>query len=151
MDRAAIGGTSGVIAGIIVGIISHILYVSDLCKLCLVAIGGGLFRRGMLPRTEGIMWQVLGWMDHLAMSLILGTILIYILQYTGKDYTLLKGAVFGMIVWYINIAIISPLAGYIPPSPDATSLLLLFSYHILFGLIAAWLIIKISKRKHLKV
>lgn len=145
-----IGGVSGVIAGIVVGIISKVLFLLNICNLCLVAIGGGLIRREMLT-NKSFMWQVLSWIDHLAMSLILGFVLIYILHYTGKDFALLKGAVFGMIVWYINIAIISPLAGYIPASPDALSLMLLLTYHILYGLIAAWLIVKIAKRKQLKI
>lgn len=150
MDRAVIGGVSGVIAGIVVGIISKILYGLNLCNLCLVAIGGGLFQREMLT-NKSFMWHVLSWIDHLAMSLILGVILIYILHYTGRDLAPFKGAVFGMIVWYINIAIISPLVGYIPPSPDAVSLMLLLTYHILYGFIAAWLIIKIAKRKQMKI
>ncbi|MBS4030154.1 MAG: hypothetical protein KGZ63_01840 [Clostridiales bacterium] len=151
MDRAVIGGAAGAIAGIVIGIISHVLYLFNFFNLCLIAIGGGLHRRGMLARTDGFMWHVLGWTGHFTISLILGIVLIYILHYTGKEFALLKGAVFGMIVWYINIAIISPLVGYIPPSPDAANLMLLLSYHILYGLIAAWLIIKIVNRKQLEI
>jgi FtsH-binding integral membrane protein len=133
---------AGLGAGLVVGVISHGLYILGICQLCLIAIGGGFFARRMLAKTAAPVWTILGWIDHLLVSMVLGVILVYILHYSGRDYALIKGAIFGAVVWLVTIGIISPLAGYIPPSPQAIDLAILLAYHILYGILAAWLLLR---------
>lgn len=146
MDKPLLGSIAGLIAGTVTGAISFLLYSMGLCKLCLVAIGGGLFSRNMLTKSVPPAWTVLGFVDHFIMSIILGVVLAYILHFTGTDYALLKGLGFGATVWYINIAIVAPLAGYIPKSPQPADLAILLGYHLLFGLLASWVIVKLGNK-----
>jgi hypothetical protein len=130
-----------------IGVISNVLYILNVCEVCLVAIGGGFARQRMLGEAEGFAWFVLGWVDHLLISMLFGIILSYILHYTGRDYAILKGAFFGAVLWLLGIAMISPLAGYIPPSPSALDLGILLAYHIIYGLLVAWLLVRFTRRK----
>ncbi len=148
MDKVVAGGAVGTVAGIMGGIISRVLFGLNVGKLCLVEIGRGIFFQKEMPGiTDSFSWHVLGWVAHLAMSIMLGIVFVYLLHYTGRDYALLKGAMLGVIVWYVNIGIISPLAVYTPLPLDAFSLLLMLAYHVIFGLISAWLIVWWEKKQ----
>lgn len=151
MDKALSGALAGLAAGLIIGIVSFGLYTLNICRLCLVAIGGGLFTQQMLPQGTTFIWLLLGWVDHLVMSMILGIILVFILHYTGRDYAIVKGAIYGAIVWYFAIGIIAPLAGFTPPSPRAADLLVLLAYHLVFGMLAAWLMVRFGTWKAEKI
>lgn len=143
MHNTAAGAVTGFVAGMATGLISTGLFLMDICQLCLIRIGGGLFMRSMLTETS-LAWTVIGWLSHLTVSIVLGVILAYILSFTGKDFALLKGAIFGAVVWVVTIGFISPLAGYISARPSPGDIILVFVYHVLFGLIAAWLLVRYS-------
>jgi hypothetical protein len=145
MDRSLNGGAAGLIAGAVVGALSLLFYTLGVCNLCLVAIGGGLSNKNMLARTVAPAWTILGFLDNLIISLILGVVLAYILHFTGSKHAILKGMGFGAVVWLIDIVIIAPLAGYIPKSPQPLDLAILLGYHLLFGSLTAFLIIRLSK------
>jgi uncharacterized membrane protein YagU involved in acid resistance len=145
MDRLVGGAATGLGAGLAIGFISNVLYILNVCKLCLVAIGGGFARQRMLGEAEGFAWFVLGWVDHLRISMLFGIILAYVLHYTGLNYVLLKGAFFGAVLWLLGIAMISPLAGYIPPSPSPLDLSIMLAYHIIYGLLVSRILIRFTK------
>jgi hypothetical protein len=64
-----------------------------------------------------------------------GVLLCYIFYYTGKDYRLVKGLLFGGVVWLLNLGIIAPIIGN-SVIQDLTSVDLLFSFvlHLFFGI-----------------
>ncbi len=147
MERLTVGFLSGLAAGVIVGVISLTLYLTGLCELCLVAIGGGIFQSHILPETAGLGWLILGVIDHLILSASLGIAMALILTRFGDNLAILKGAFFGSVVWYLLIGIFSPLSGYLPEAPDLAALFILLGYHVAFGGLVAYLIVKYSKTK----
>lgn len=144
MDRIVAGGLAGLVSGIILGLITTVLSLLGFCKLCLIAIGGGIFVRQILKSPIPIGWMMIGWLNHLIVSVALGIVLAYILTYMGKEYAVLKGAFFGAVVWYLLIGIFAPLAGYLPPSPEPLELFIVFGYHVFFGGLAAYLTTRLS-------
>ncbi|HZK24152.1 MAG TPA: DUF6789 family protein [Oscillospiraceae bacterium] len=145
MDKVVSGGIAGGIAGLLVGLLSKILSKVKLCQLCLIKIGGGLSNQAMLAENSALLWQVIGWLSHLLISMVLGIIFLYLLHYTGKEYILLKGVMFGAVVWLVDITIISPLLGFIPARSRPLDLLILLAYHIIFGYLAAVLSRRFAK------
>lgn len=142
LNKPLYGVAAGLGAGLIIGIISNVLYSLDLCGLCLV-----VQTRGMFAPDDVLVWSLLGWVGHLMMGLILGVVFYYVLYFTGREYALLKGAVFGAIVWYVNIGFISRMVGYFPTAPRAVHLLMLLGYHLLFGLITAGFLLRLLQRE----
>lgn len=141
MDKMVAGGTAGMVSGLIVGLISTILYILDFCRISLVAIGGGIFMREMMAQ-KGFLWLLTSWAANLALSMALGIALVYLLVMTGEKFALLKGAMLGAVVWYLLIGIIAPLAGYIPPVVRALEPIMMLAYHLLFGVLTAWWIVR---------
>ncbi len=147
MDKITAGSLAGLGAGIVIGLISLILYLSGICRMCLITIGGGIVRQEMLTADAATpTWLLFGWTTHLIISVLLGIFLTYLLYLTGRDFALLKGIIFGAAAWFIDIVIISPPAGYIPRSAaDPGELLILLAGHMLFGLLTAWLLCRYAK------
>jgi hypothetical protein len=140
VDKVTAGGLAGLGAGIVAGAVSQILFALGICRLCMIAIGGGLFRQQMLPQDAPLIWTIMGWVNHLVVSSLLGVLMIYLLVWTGRKYILLKGVLYGAAVWFVAISLISPLAGYIPPSPNPVDMAMILGYHMLYGVVAAWLL-----------
>lgn len=142
MERVTTGFLSGLTGGIIIGIISLILYTTGLCGICLVALGGGIFQQQLLPRNVNFGWVILGFITNLILSGSLGVAIAFMLTYLGEKFAILKGAFFGSIVWYLLIGVFTPLAGYLPESPKLIDLFMVLGYHIAFGGLVAFLIVK---------
>jgi hypothetical protein len=141
MDKMVAGGMAGVVSGLIVGLISTVLYILDFCRISMVAIGGGIFMREMMVQ-KGFLWLLTSWAANITLSMALGVTLVYLLVLTGEKYALLKGAMFGAVVWYLLIGVIAPLGGYMPPVVRALEPILMLAYHLLFGVLTAWWIIR---------
>ena len=120
------------------------------CELRLINIGGGVFTRNMLTEAAPLAWKAVGWLVHLTVSMLLGAILAYVLHYTGKDFALLKGGMFGSVIWLFTIGGISPLAEYTLPFPRPLDLVILLGYHALFGMMVAWLLARYGKLETVK-
>ena len=147
MERATVGFLSGLAGGIIIGLISLTLYTTGLCRICLVALEGGIFQQQLLPRTASLGWIILGSIAHLILSASLGVAIAFMLTYLGEKLAILKGAFLGAIVWYLLIGVLSPLAGYLPESPNLTDLFIVLGYHIAFGGFVAFLIMKYGTKE----
>ncbi len=142
MDRAAAGGLAGIVSGIIVGFISFALHLLGICRICLISIGGGMFRQEMLGVTAPMSWLLLGWVTHLIISSLLGIMLVYILVFTGREHALWKGLLFGSAVWAVDIMFVSPLAGFVPLNANPIDLFIVLGYHMLFGILVAWFLVR---------
>jgi hypothetical protein len=145
MDRATVGFLSGLAGGMVTGTISLTLYMTGLCEICLVALGGGIFTQQLLPRSASLDWMILGFITNLILSGSLGVAIAFMLTYLGEKLAILKGAFFGSIVWYLLIGVFAPLAGYLPESPVLIDLFIILGYHIAFGGFVAFLIVKYGK------
>ncbi len=129
------------------GLISLTLYMTGLCGICLVALGGGIFQQQLLPRNVSLGWVMLGFITNLILSGSLGVAIAFMLTYLGEKLAILKGAFLGAIVWYLLIGVFSPLAGYLPESPSLTDLFIVLGYHIAFGGFVAFLIMKYGTKE----
>ncbi len=138
------GLTSGIIAGIVMGATSMILYALKICSLCIIAIGGGIFS-GQQMGGYNLYGLILAWFTHFALSGALGVLIAFLLHYTDTRYGLLKGAGLLTLVFLADIGIIAPLRGTIPNNVEFNDFLLLLSYHIFFGVLASYLFIKFSQ------
>ena len=69
--------------------------------------------------------------------------IVYLLS--GKDFYLLKGAIYGMAVWFIlrNYLVVLSVPGE-PIELDALTTAVSFSSHILYGLVSGYIIAKYS-------
>ncbi len=79
------------------------------------------------------------------LSASLGVATAFMLTYLGEKLAVLKGAFFGAVVWYLLIGVFATLAGYFPESPQLIELFIVFGYHIAFGGLVAYLIVKYGK------
>ncbi|MDW7651170.1 MAG: hypothetical protein SCK29_04895 [Bacillota bacterium] len=149
MDKPVSGAAAGLVSGMTVGIISMALYMFGICNLCLVAIGGGLFNRAIVPPVLSVQ-NIAGWAAHLTLGMILGILFIYILYFTGRDFALLKGALFGTAVWYVAIGLVLPVSGMIPGNANTADIMILLAYHLLFGLLTAALLVRYAKLETIK-
>ncbi len=129
-------------AGVLGGSISHLLYISGILGVDLIAIGGGLFRREMLPQNSPLAWVLMGWITHLIISSLLGVLISYILYIAGRDFALWKGLLTGVAAWFVGIALIAPLAGYISATAGPADIWALLGYHLLYGVLTAWLLVR---------
>ena len=143
-DRITLGATSGIIAGSIMGAISLALFTLGICELCIIAIGGGIFT-GQLMEGYSFFGMLLSWSIHLALSSVLGIVVALMLKYFGDRYNVLKGAVLLTLVYLINIGMLAPLRGVFPDNQNFFDLFLILLYHILFGGLASYLIVKFQK------
>ncbi len=142
MNRGTAGFLSGLAGGTIIGVISLGLYLTGLCGICLVALGGGIFQQQLLPANTSLGWVMLGFINNLILSGSLGVAIAFMLTYLGEELGILKGAFFGAIVWYLLIGVFSPLVGYLPESPNLIDLFIVLGYHIIFGGFVAFLIMR---------
>ena len=145
MDKIIAGSLVGLGAGIVIGIISFGLYMLNICQMCLIAIGGGVLWQEMLVSNAPLSWILIGWITHLIISGLLGVFIIYVLYLTGWDFALLKGLLIGTAFWFIDIVFISSLAGYISRTANPVDLLIILAYHMLYGILAAWLLVRYVK------
>ncbi|MCW3491669.1 hypothetical protein [Dethiobacter alkaliphilus] len=142
MNRVNAGALAGLLVGIVIGLIAMGMNMIGLCEICLIALGGGVFQQQLLQEPVAIGWILMGWVSHLIISIGLGIIFAFLLTYIGERLAVVKGAFFGAVVWYIAIGIFAPLAGYLPESPDPLELFIVFSYHLIFGMLVAYFIVK---------
>ncbi len=142
MSNLFITGTiSGISAGVIMGLTSMALHATKICKLCIIAIGGGVFS-GRLMEGYNVFGLILSWVIHFALSVFFAILIIIMLHYTGSKYYTIKGAGLLTLIFLANIGIIAPLRGIMPANPAFSDLLLLLFYHILFGVLAGFFIVK---------
>ncbi|MFZ5944762.1 MAG: hypothetical protein ACOYVD_11665 [Bacillota bacterium] len=139
------GAISGIITGIIMGLISMALFASKICKLCIIAIGGGIFTGQLMDEFNGY-GILLSWLTHLAISGALGILIQIMLYYLGEKLYILKGAGLLTLVYLANIGVIAPLRGVFPNNQEFNDLLLILIYHIFFGSLASFLVVKYKNK-----
>lgn len=135
------GAVSGIIAGIIMGLISMLLHAVKICKLCIIAIGGGIFS-GQLMEGYNVYGIVLSWLTHFALSGSIGILIAIMLHYSGTKYHILKGAGLLTLVYLADIGVIAPLRRVLPDNQEFFDLSIILFYHIFFGSLASFLIVK---------
>jgi len=69
------------------------------------------------------------------------------LKYFGRKYHILKGAGLLTLVYLVNIGFLAPIRGVFPDNQDYNDLLLILIYHIFFGSLASFLIVKYEQKK----
>ncbi len=150
MDKIIFGSLAGIISGILMGIANSVTNVLNISNYYAIEVAVGIFSRGLY--SPSISWLIVCWIAHLTIAMAYGVILCYIFYNTGKDYGLVKGLLYGGIVWLLNLGIIAPIIGY-RVIQDLSSVDLLFSFvlHLFFGIIAAWVLIRVWEPRRQRI
>jgi len=137
MDKIVSGGLAGLISGIVVGVLISFLHGLGLTGYNAVNIAGGVFMQQVLVNPSPV-WLAIGWAAHLVISVTSGVILAALLNYSGFDYAVLKGIMFGGLLWLFSFGVVAPLLGYtLLPLLSPLDLLVSFFRHLLFGALAS--------------
>ena len=144
LDKTLLGTKAGISAGVICGLISQTLHTLGMGRICMVKTASAFYSQQVLTATKFSGWTILGWTGHLIISAVLGVILVYLFSALGKEYAWLKGMMFGALVWIFDYGFVGPLSGFILPGMLPRDYFIVLGYHLLFGLIAAWYIMRYS-------
>lgn len=144
-DRLTLGFIAGVLSGILMNLESHLSYSLQLNTLRYVD-WAGITLFGHLPpfETGEIIWAQIA---HLFFTGILGIIFIYLIPYVTNKNLLLKGWIYGVLLWFVINAVdpvILELEG-IPVTPLRTSVSN-FTGASIFGLALAWTTKRLSNK-----
>lgn len=85
-------------------------------------------------------------LTHLVIGSIIGIGLGIVYYFSGKDYYLLKGGLFGLVVWFAlrNIMVEMAIPGG-PTAVDAITVAVAFSSHVFYGMIAGYIITRYGR------
>jgi uncharacterized membrane protein YagU involved in acid resistance len=97
-DRFVAGGLAGAFAGLIqyaYGIVSKASGLTDRQF--------GQFSESVLNLHvyTGVLGLIIGVLSHMAVSIIFGVLFAYIIQITSSRYYMLKGAMYGLVLWFL--------------------------------------------------
>ncbi|NLJ99817.1 MAG: hypothetical protein GX318_01090 [Clostridia bacterium] len=140
-DNVALGAAAGLV-GTIPGLIINFIFVqSGISKLYAFQISGGIF----VPdrANTGFLMFLLGAVVWLATSALMGVIITYALDYTGRDFWWLKGIILTVTLLFIGLyGILFSMGGaHIVPLDLGTNLTL-FLDNLVFGLATAYLSVR---------
>lgn len=139
-DKLFSGAVAGLIGAGIVGLISSILKSFRIYEYTYMDIAASLIYP--YKEVETLAWYVVGWLNNFIIGIILGIILVYILAWTGKDYGILKGTIFGLVWWFILTVIIQPELFEWGRFHETKSLVICLFRDVLFGIVTSYIIIK---------
>lgn len=134
MDWLVRGGIAGALTALITQAISSLLFVLKLLHVNLMVQLAGSLVSPFHPVTATLV--------HLIIGAGLGIILSSILAFTGSDYHLLKGALFGTLEWLVEKVFVVPLIGVVFPFRHTFLLNTVeIGFNILYGVLAACFIV----------
>lgn len=135
-DTATLGVLAGVVGGTVHQALVWLFYLMGIAKITPYQLGAYVVIKPGLDITS-FSAQLLGMLQHYALSTIVAIIMLYCLQQIGTDFLLLKGFLFGLALYFL---IYGWLAKTVIPvdvlQPDfATSVVYLFG-NLIFGIVA---------------
>jgi hypothetical protein len=141
-DLIVLSGTAGVVATAAKTVFSGIPYLMGITKTFGVLIAGKIvFHVRDVPMDAAHL--LLALFTHLTFGGFLAVGLGLLYRFFGTAFNLLKGAFYGLIVWIIFRSYLVDLAVPGGPQPrDAVTSAVAFASHILYGVIAGYLIVK---------
>ena len=142
-DTITKGTIAGSIATIAHIILNYLWFFTGLAE----STDPQLLARGILlvPPTQSLILtqEIVGLVGHYIMGLIFVVFLAYLLKFTGYDYYLLKGAGFGSVIWFFHKPIL-PYFSHVTSTYSVNIALLHLTDHVIWGLIAAFIIRRLS-------
>lgn len=99
-DTAVVGVLAGVLGGTTHQLFMWVFYLMKIAKITPFQLGAYVAIKPGLDITS-IPAQLLGMLQHYALSTIIAVIAFYCLQKIGTDYLLFKGFVFGLAVYFL--------------------------------------------------
>lgn len=138
MDWLVRGGIAGALTALMTQAISSLLFVLKLLPVNLMIRLAGSLVSPFHPVTATLV--------HLIIGAGLGIILSSILAFTGSDYHLLKGALFGALEWVVQRVFVVPLFGLVFPFRYTFLLNTVeIGFDILYGVLAACFIVVLGQ------
>lgn len=134
-DTVVIGTVSGLIGGAVMLAINLMLFMTGSAALTQLHQGA----RAVLPPGSPLGTApalALGAVVTLMLAVLLGILAVYILQATGRDYTWLKGLLYGLTVWVAGYGLLAPL--FVPMQimrPDLLTSVSSLASHLAYGLV----------------
>jgi uncharacterized membrane protein YagU involved in acid resistance len=142
-DRLIAGGLAGIIAGLIqyvYGLATQALGFTDRSF--------GQFSEVVLNLHvyEGILGFIIGVLSHMAVALIFGVLFAYIIAKTSSRYYIIKGAMYGLVLWFLLSGFGSvlrlPNFTKVPPTSELDILV----GAVLYGLVLAYTLKLLDKK-----
>ena len=104
-DKWLLGALSGILAGLVSGLLGIVLTGLGITKANFPTILATVIKPSNATTT-----LALGWLAHLALAGLVGTAFVYFFQWSNRQFALLKGVFFGLILWALSLglAIVEP-------------------------------------------
>lgn len=143
-DKIAFGSMAGAIGGAVGLVFSYILFRLGISPIGSLHLAATLVTIDILNLTiGGIIWSIV---THLTVASLFGVLMLHIIDYSGKDYWVLKGVGIGAIFCLIAHSYLIPLMrteeiirNLIFNAPSFGTMI---TTHSLIGLIATFIIVK---------
>lgn len=146
-DRLVNGGIAGMAGGLIQYIYSLLAY-----NLGVLDNTFGDYAEALISgkNYHGIQGSIVGILGYLGVGLLFGVIFAYIILYTSENYYLIKGLMYGMVLWVIlsGFGVIFKLPLFLEDTPmdNLTEL----TSGLVFGLTIAYCLKLLSKKSCVK-
>ena len=104
-NKWLLGAFSGILAGLVSGLLGIVLTGLGITKANFPTILATVIRPSDTTTT-----LALGWLAHLALAGLVGTVFVYLFRWSNQKFALIKGLAFGVILWALGLglAIIEP-------------------------------------------
>lgn len=135
------GGTAGAAAHLA---ISWAAVMMGWSRVIIVRVAAAVVLRNV--PALGPLVLLTGLLSHFVSGALFGVVLAWLLERTGPDLALVKGATFGAVLWLVPYSLLTPL--FVPDQvvrPDALSSLLLLASHVAYGLVAAQTMVRFAR------
>ena len=143
-DDIVLGSIAGAIGGFIGLIFSYSMFLLGISPMSSINLAATLVVMDIVNLTPaGVIFSIV---VHLTIASLFGTLLTYILRYSGKEYWAFKGVMFGALTCIILHSYLIPLMRtdeqvrsliFNPPSWGT-----MVTTHSIIGLVAAFIIVK---------
>ncbi|MEW6523906.1 MAG: DUF6789 family protein [Bacillota bacterium] len=145
-DTIVAGALGGLLGSMVEGVLHYLSFVTGLSKSSTLHITQRVIMHQALPLTG--LTLVATFIGFVGFGALFGVVLAYIFQRAGTDYAYIKGAGFGLLTYFVLNNFIAPL---VQPDldirEDAQTNLVFFALHVIYGLVTAHVILRVSHRE----
>lgn len=146
VDRFVVGALAGIIASLVRFILGYsIIFFLIPDFLNCTRIAAGIILPPAQVMAGGFWVTAVGLQIDLVVSIVVGLIATFILEYTGAGYYLFKGAVIGATTWSVFYAVLSRFLSQLYPVDSIVAAELSFLIHVIYGIALVSIIARFKK------
>lgn len=145
-ERLIAGGFAGLTGAAVQGIFESLAKAFELGDRVFIDFSQALFAHRLF---EGVLAFIVGLLAHLILGLIFGIIFAYIIMVTSSNNYLLKGLVYGVVLWLLaaGVGLLVNLPGF--REAPLNEALVTLSGTVVYGLITAYTLKIIDERTNI--